>query len=91
MVAGVRAGRARCCCADAGLRVADRGRGELAGLPEGEELFEAGEDAGEDASDQSVDQGFEAGRQADARLLPQGAWGGGDRGAEGWMRCHRLG
>ncbi len=82
MVAGAREGRARCCCAGPGLRVADRGRGELAGLPEGEELFEAGEDARENGSDQ----GIQGGRQTDARLPPQGAWGGGDRGAEGWMR-----
>ena len=56
------------------------GGGEGAGLPECEELFEAGEDAGEDGGDQDV----QSCRNADARLPPQGAGlGGGDRGAEG--------
>ena len=72
----------------AGAGVADGGYGEGAGLPECEELFEAGEDSGEDGGNQGV----ECCRQAGARLLPQGAGlGGGDRGAEGWSGCHWFG
>ena len=70
----------RCCCE----RAADWGGGEGAGLPECDELFEAGEDAREDGGDQ----GIQRGRQADAGLLPQGAWGGGDRGAAGLVTGH---
>ncbi len=82
MGAGAQSGRVRRCCAGGGLRAADRGRGKVAGLPECEELFEAGEDARENGGDQGV----QGRRQAGACLLPQGAGlGGGDLGAAGGM------
>ena len=93
-VAGACEGRTRRGVEARGWRaagVARLGSRESAGLPEQEELFQAGENAREDASDQGVDQGVEAGRQAGARLPPQGAGlGGGDRGAEGWFDLHWL-
>ena len=51
VVAGARFG------GEVGGAVAQGGRGEKAGVPEEEDLFEAGEDAGEDGGDEGVQGG----------------------------------
>ena len=72
---GKRAGGGRCAARDGG--------GELAGLPELEEVFEAGEEAGQDGGDQCVQGGGRVSPTSPRRGV--GAHLGAEAGGPGWF------